>query len=265
SSQMASALQNGLLLEKLQAEVAERTRAFRKAEEAVRVREEFLSVAAHELNTPLTSLKLMVQALTLGKLPPSPENVQRGLSLAGRQVQRLSRLVDELLDVSRMHDGQLELELELELESVDLVTTARDAIEQLATPIRESGSTVTLVASEPVAGNWDRLCLEKVASNLLANAVKFGGGKPIDVVVSHAGGRAYLTVKDRGIGIAPERVAHIFERFERAVSARSYGGLGLGLYIARAIITALGGTIRVESVLGEGTTFVVELPTAATP
>ncbi|WP_169927438.1 AAA family ATPase [Labilithrix luteola] len=260
SSQMASALQNGLLVEKLHAEVAERTRAFERVEEALRIREEFLSIAAHELNTPLTSLKLMVQALTHGKLPPAPENVHRGLSLAGRQIQRLTRLVDELLDVSRIRSGHLDLALE----HIDLVDVARDAIDLLAPACRESGSTITLTAPEPVMGNWDRLRLEQVVSNLLSNAIKFGSGKPIDVVVAHAGGRASLTVKDRGIGIPPERVAHIFERFERAVSARSYGGLGLGLYIARAIVTALGGTIRVESALGEGTTFVVELPTTAT-
>lgn len=261
SSQMASALQNGLLVEKLHAEVAERTRAVERAEEALRIREDFLSVAAHELNTPLTSLKLMVQALTLGKLPPAPENVQRGLSLANRQIHRLTRLVDELLDVSRIRSGHLELALE----HIDLAEIARDAIDLLGPACRESGSTITLTAPAPAIGHWDRLRLEQVISNLLCNALKFGRGKPIDVVVGHAGGRAYLTVRDRGIGIPPERVAHIFERFERAVSARSYGGLGLGLYIARAIITALGGTIRVESAQGEGTTLIVELPTTTPP
>lgn len=231
-------------------------RLFREAEDAVRVRDEFLSIAAHELNTPLTSLKLMVQALTRAHDAPPPEKVARGLKLADRQIVRLTRLVDDLLDVSQLQAGRLSLHLE----EVDLTEVVRDVVEQLGEAIAASGSTLTIEAPRPVVGTWDRVRLEQVVANLLSNAVKFGGQKPIVVRVQQAGDHAVLVVTDAGIGIANDRVGHIFERFERAVSSHDYGGLGLGLYIAHVIVSAFGGTIAVESALGKGSTFVVDLP-----
>lgn len=220
------------------------------------MRDEFLSIAAHELNTPLTSLKLMVQALTRAPAAPPPEKVARGLNLADRQIVRLTRLVDDLLDVSQLQAGRLALHLE----EVDLAGVARDVVEQLGGTAGASGSTIALEASGPVVGIWDRMRLEQVVANLLSNAVKFGASKPIEVRVQRAADHAVLVVTDRGIGIAPDRVGHIFERFERAVSSHDYGGLGLGLYIAHVIVSAFGGTIAVESTLGKGSTFVVDLP-----
>lgn len=101
-----------------------------------------------------------------------------------------------------------------------------------------------------------------MATNLLANAIKFGDGKPIEAAVELVDGRARLTVRDHGIGILPDRLPRIFERFERAVSARQYGGLGLGLYIVKSIVDALGGSVVVDSTVGEGSLFTVELPGA---
>jgi signal transduction histidine kinase len=176
--------------------------------------------------------------------------------LADRQIRRLTRLVDELLDVSRMHAGRLTLQLE----RVELTQVVSDTIEQLSGAIAQSGSAVSLRAPKRVVGTWDRLRLEQVVANLLSNAIKFGAGKPVEIAVSQVGRKAVLSVRDHGIGITPDRISQVFGRFERAVSSRSYGGLGLGLYIAHVIVSALGGTISVESVVGEGSTFVVELP-----
>ena len=124
---------------------------------------------------------------------------------------------------------------------------------------------MTLRADSPPCGRWDRLRLEQVFGNLLSNAIKYGGGHPIEVAVSRNGNghTAKLEVTDHGIGISAEDQARLFNRFERAVSIESFGGLGLGLYITRQIVTAHGGTIRVESQPGAGATFVVELPLEA--
>jgi len=119
---------------------------------------------------------------------------------------------------------------------------------------------VELRADEPIPDQWDRARIEQVIVNLLANAIKFGAGKPIRVTVSAQEDRARVRVRDQGIGIPPDRLGGIFDRFERAVSSRQFGGLGLGLFIARGIVEAHGGTISVESRPDEGTTFTVEMP-----
>jgi len=116
------------------------------------------------------------------------------------------------------------------------------------------------VKGEPARGFWDRLRISQVVTNLLANAVKYGGGKPVEVEFGPEGDAAFLVVRDHGIGIDPADQPQIFERFERAVSSRNYGGLGLGLYIVKRIVEAHGGTITVQSKPGEGATFRVQLP-----
>ena len=123
-----------------------------------------------------------------------------------------------------------------------------------------SGCDAAICADGNVIGNWDRLRVEQIVTNLVSNAVKYGRGRPVEITVSRAGERARLTVRDHGIGIAPEHQARIFGRFERAVSERHYGGLGLGLWLVRRIVDALGGTIALESELDAGSTFTVELP-----
>ena len=117
----------------------------------------------------------------------------------------------------------------------------------------------------PAVGRWDRARLDDVLANLLSNAVKYGQGKPIEVSVEAGERSARLTVRDHGIGLAPEDQARVFERFERAVSGHEYGGLGLGLYIVRELVQAHGGTVRVESAPGAGAAFIVELPYAGPP
>ncbi|MEK6606648.1 MAG: PAS domain S-box protein, partial [Myxococcota bacterium] len=234
---------------------------FADAQESVRVREEFLSIASHELKTPLTSLQFQVQSLlravrkgTLATLPP--ERSAGMLESAERQTRRLARLVDDLLDVSRIAAGRLALHLE----DVDLARVAREAFERLADEAARAGCTVALDADAPVVGRWDHLRLDQVATNLLSNAIKYGRGKPIEAVVRGDATNATLVVRDHGIGIAPEHLVRIFERFERASPARHYAGLGLGLYIVRQIVGTHGGSVRVASDPGTGSTFTVELP-----
>ncbi|MEI8259717.1 MAG: HAMP domain-containing sensor histidine kinase, partial [Deltaproteobacteria bacterium] len=177
-----------------------------------------------------------------------------------RQVDRLSRLVHVLLDVSRASVR----EEDLAVEALDLATIARDVVDGLASDAAAAGSTIELVAPAPVRGTWDRLRVEQVLMNLLANALKFGAGGAILVSVesveSVEGGHAVIRVRDHGIGIAPEAQSRVFERFERAVSSRNYPGFGLGLWIVKAIVQAHGGTITVTSAEGQGTTFTVSMP-----
>ncbi|HSD18727.1 MAG TPA: ATP-binding protein [Anaeromyxobacter sp.] len=242
------------------AQAIENARLYSEAQSAVAARDEFLSIASHELRTPLTALRLALGNMrrvtsreALERLPP--EHVERVLAAAERQGQRLEKLVAALLDVSRIHMGKLELDLE----EVELGALVADAVTQLEDEASQTGSTIA-AHGEPVRGAWDRLRLSQVVTNLLSNAVKYGAGNPVEVSYGPSAAGAFVLVRDRGIGIEPEDQRQIFERFERAVSSRNYGGLGLGLYIVRRIVEAHGGTIRVESAPGEGSAFLVELP-----
>ncbi|REG20530.1 NO-binding membrane sensor protein with MHYT domain [Archangium gephyra] len=239
----------------------ENARLFHEAQEAIRVRDEFLSIASHELNTPLTPLMMNLQRLHRtvanggGEQELKGEQLVRVVDVAQRQTRRLARLVNELLDISRIRLGRLELHRE----ELELGGVVRGVVERLREEGLWSGSPPTLHVEGMVEGLWDRIRLEQVVGNLLANAARYGQGNPVDVTVRAQGSEAWLVVRDRGIGIAPEALKRIFERFERAAS-RNFGGLGLGLYIVRQIVEAHGGTIAVESELGVGSTFSVKLP-----
>jgi signal transduction histidine kinase len=141
----------------------------------------------------------------------------------------------------------------------------RERIQRQANAIARSGSRVQVRGAAPVPGRWDAFALGRIIDKLLSNAIRFGEGRPIDVAISQQGTCASIRVHDRGIGIPPDRIAAIFDRFERGVSERNYPGLGLGLYIARALLEATGGTIIVPSSSSEGTSFTVELPLATAP
>jgi signal transduction histidine kinase len=237
-------------------------RLYRASQEAVRARNDFLSVASHELNTPLTSLLLALQHLRQLESRPayarSPDGFQSVLELASRQGTRLSRLVNDLLDVSRLEQGRLAHQPE----RVELCALVREVLERFEGDLARAGSSVSMQGHAQVLGEWDRSHLDRVVTNLLSNAIKFGLGKPIEVNVSADGGVARLVVRDHGLGVERGQIERIFGRFERAVSARHYAGLGLGLYISRKLVEAHGGTIRCESQAGVGSTFIVELPCA---
>jgi protein-histidine pros-kinase len=241
---------------------AEEERArLRQAEEAVRLRDEFLSIAAHELRTPLTLLQMQSELLLrMARERPGDELVERLKARSEgihRATRRLNRLVGQLLDVSRITASKLLLEQE----EVDLSALVRAVAEQMEDVLARAGCELRFGASTVVAGHWDPLRLEQVVTNLLSNAAKYGQGQPIEVEVDLAApGQARLTVRDHGIGIAAEDQPRIFERFERVVSDRSHAGFGLGLWISRAIVEAHGGTLRVTSEPGVGSCFIVELP-----
>ncbi|MGQ0503813.1 MAG: AAA family ATPase [Myxococcaceae bacterium] len=236
---------------------------YRQAREAIRVRDDFLSIASHELRTPLTPLQLQIQALqrqvrARGGELGTEERTEKRLDVILRQTKRLARLVDELLNISRIVGGRMRLELE----PVDLSAVVRDVVDTLREQeeIARSASEVRVSAAPGVVGRWDRLRVEQVVTNLVSNALKFGAGKPVDIHVQSSATTATLTVVDRGIGIRPETVGRIFGRFERAVSEKHYGGLGLGLFIVKQIVDALGGAIQVQSRPDAGATFTVTLP-----
>ncbi|WP_052518412.1 PAS domain-containing sensor histidine kinase [Archangium violaceum] len=231
---------------------------YREAQKAIGLRDGFLQVAAHELRTPVTALKLNVQTLVAGARREAAWSERTVSRLTGleRGVGRLGVLVDELLDVSRITSGRLVLRPE----ALDLAELVREVAGRFRPEAERAGCTLRVRVPGPVVSRWDRLRLEQVLSNLLSNALKYGAGQPVEVALSTSGERAHLHVRDEGIGIEPAVQARIFERFERAVSDRHYGGLGLGLWITREIVTAMGGTIHVESVPGQGASFLVTLP-----
>jgi len=239
----------------------ENARLYSAAQDAIRIRDEFLSIASHELKTPLTPLQLQLDSLgaTLRNSELKSDKLNRRLETANRQTRRLAKLVENLLDVSRISAGRLSLERE----RFDLSAVTAEVAERFGPDAAAAGCRVTVHADRAVLGDWDRLRLEQVVTNLLSNAIKYGAGKPIDIHVRQDGGTARLTVADQGIGISPEDSARIFGRFERAVPLRHYGGMGLGLYIARQIVDAHGGSIVVSSAPGRGSTFTVVLPLSA--
>jgi PAS domain S-box-containing protein len=242
----------------------------RRAEEALRAavaaRDEFLSIASHELKTPLTSVKLQTQftkrLITRGD-PDAlrPDRVKKFIDSTDRQVERLSRLVDDMLDISRIASGRLTIARE----RFDLAEAVHDVVERLSPVLADSGCEVRVQAQPGAAGAWDRFRIEQVLVNLLTNAARYGAGKPIHVAVGRADGIATITVADEGRGIAKEDHARIFGRFERAIAAGDPSGLGLGLYIAREIVDRHGGRIEVESDIGRGAKFTVILPSTCEP
>jgi signal transduction histidine kinase len=233
----------------------EHARLLREAKIAAQAREDFLHVASHELRSPLGTLRLTLDLLARDVKKGDPAAVEQRLRAVGRQAQRLTRLSETLLDVSRITAGRIELARE----EADLAALVREVAVRVAD---DAGGAppISVEAEAEVRCAFDASRMDQVVSNLLSNALKYGGGRPVRVAVQPAEGRVRLEVADRGIGIAPEDQARIFGRFERAVSGRAYGGLGLGLWIVRRIVEAHGGAISLRSTPGEGSTFVVELP-----
>jgi PAS domain S-box-containing protein len=246
-------------------DIDDHKRTEEELQRAVIHRDDFLSVASHELRTPLTSLKLEVS--NLGRLAQRNQGVVPAARLSEKlgkiesQAERLHRLIDALLDVSRIASGRLELETD----DVDLSQLAHEVVARFQDEAARAGCTLSIVAPGPVAGSWDRSRLEQVLTNMVTNALKYGQGKPVEVIVEVAGSRARLAVRDQGVGIAAEDQQRIFDRFERASSTRSFGGIGLGLWIVREIVRAHQGDVRVDSALGAGATFIVELPYTPPP
>jgi PAS domain S-box-containing protein len=226
------------------------------AEAAVQQRDEFLAVAAHELRSPLTALQLKLQS-SLEKLKELPGAPLVGrLERALRHTDRLSQLIERLLDVSRIVNGKLELRRE----PADLAQLVHQLVEDFHEQAAAAGCEIRLRASGDASGTWDHLLLRQVVVNLLSNAVKFAAGKPVEIGVEDAGASVRLTVADHGPGISRADAERIFDRFERAVSIRHYAGMGLGLFIVRHIVERHGGAIAIDQTPGGGASFVIELP-----
>jgi PAS domain S-box-containing protein len=246
--------------ERKQAEETERRLVWEQAaraeaETAVRLRDDFVAIAGHELKTPLAALLMQVEsmqrAMGNGRVPTTEWTEK--LARSGR---RLETLINQLLDVSRISSGRLRLEPE----PCDLVALVQGVVERFADASARAHCTVTVDGEQRIEGHWDRIRLEAVISNLLSNAIKYGKGRPVEIRLVHERGDALLRVIDHGIGIDREHQERIFQRFERVVATRDYGGFGLGLWIARNIVEAAGGAVSVVSEPGEGSTFTVRLP-----
>jgi signal transduction histidine kinase len=228
---------------------------------AARVRDEFISIASHELKTPLTSLKLQTQLnerrIAKGDVAAfEPVRTRQLIDSTSRQVDRLTRLVEDMLDISRINLGKLHLRCE----NFDLAAIVADTVERIHPQADAAGCKITVQAAEPITGYWDRFRVEQIVTNLLSNAIRYCPGLPIAVSVIRRGSAADVVVRDEGPGIAAENQERIFERFERAANAEGISGMGLGLYICRQIAEAHGGSIRVESVLERGSSFILSLP-----
>jgi signal transduction histidine kinase len=233
---------------------AENARLLEHAQAALRARDEFLAVAAHEIRGPLTAIRLGIHSLQKGKMPA--DALPRVFEIIEREDRKLAQFVDELLDLGRIRAGTFEFTFE----DVDLEDVVREAVFRFGGELAQSGSSVSIATTGQLVGHWDRSRLGQVVSNLLSNAIKFGLGKPIDISITADDASARLRVTDRGAGIPREMQDQIFQPFERELSARNYGGLGLGLYIVRTIVNGLGGRLSVESEPETGSTLIVELP-----
>jgi PAS domain S-box-containing protein len=236
----------------------ERERLLRQLQDAVRLRDEFLSIASHELKTPLTPLRLKLEGLLRAASSGDnrPPFARKDLDTMRRQVKRLAYLVNDMLEVS--HPSR-EVP-HLKREPVDLLDVVRDVVGRFEFEAEQAGCVLELSSRGNGVGDWDRTWLEQVCERLLSNALKYGAGAPVYLRVEGEAERVRLSVRDEGIGLEPEMCERIFEKFERAVSERHYGGLGLGLYFTRRIVEALGGRVTAEGAPGKGATFTVELP-----
>jgi signal transduction histidine kinase len=244
-----------------------RQRSLHREEEA-RAREEamrdkvkaldaFISLASHELKTPLTSMKLWNQ-MSERELAKASDK-KRSLEIArlqGHQISRLIGLVETMLNTSQLSDANFRLERH----ALDFAELARDAVTELGPAAERSGTPVTFDSPETISVEGDAARLHQVVENLLTNAMKFGGGKPIRVTLRREGAHAVLRVADLGVGIEARHLERIFERFERVDSTKNVAGLGLGLYLVRELVHAHGGSVNAESVHGRGSTFTVRLP-----
>lgn len=240
------------------------TRAHQEAEKTIRVREEFLTSASHELRTPLTPLKLwiqlerqMIRTEPLASLPLA-EKLLRSVDLMDYQVNRMENLVESMLSVLAIDAGNLVLDRS----ECDLSELVRSVIQRYRLPIDRARCLLRTDLPVGIRGIWDPQKLKQAIASLLENAIKFGAAHSIEISAGQRGETAYVAIRDHGIGLTPEVKRNLFVRFQKNVPIQHYGGLGLGLYVAKSIAEAHGGTIRSESKTDGGAVFTIELPAA---
>ena len=228
--------------------------------DALRAGDEFVTIASHELKTPLASLNLEVESAQrlLGRdaAALSVEKMEAKLARVSFQVTRLTALINNFLDVTQITSRRIVLLRE----TFDLRKVAHTALARVRESLAHSGSTINMRADAPVVGKWDVLRINSVMISLISNAIKYGEGKPIDIDVEVRGDQACFVVMDRGVGMSVEEQERILRRFDKPALRRPLGGLGLGLWVAREVIVAHGGTIALASKPGSGSTFTVLLP-----
>lgn len=227
----------------------------------IKSRDEFLSIASHELKTPLTSMLLQTQTAlhnikNVSLAHFSIENLLKMLESVENQTKRLSKMINDLLNISLITTGNLQLVPE----QVDLEIVMSDVLDDFSARIQRENYEIIYTEHVSVVGQWDKIRIEQAISNLISNAIKYGKRKPIEIVIGKEKNFASVSVTDHGIGIPKEQQEKIFGLFERAVSPTEYKGLGVGLYITNQIIKAHGGTISVSSKVSQVTTFTVKLP-----
>lgn len=234
--------------------------------DALRTRDDFLSIASHELKTPLTTLKLQLQMGLRGIKPeaglvPSPEKIKKVIETCHNQTDRLNILIDGLLDVTRIQQGKLQFHFE----SANILEIVRKSIEQLSSQLGAAKCHAEIVASEDVLAMCDIIRMEQVVTNLVSNAMKYAADNPIHIKVFKEDKNVVISVTDFGSGIPKEKQSLIFERFERAVDSNEVSGLGLGLYIVKQIVTGHNGHVQVQSEINKGATFIVKFPIEKSP
>jgi signal transduction histidine kinase len=229
----------------------------RRAEAAIRVRDEFLSAASHELSSPLATLVFSAQEMLQAEAQSRPAEMARLAQVTLRQTERLGRLLRNLVDATLSGREPLRLERE----EVDLATLVLEVVAHAALELQRARCELSLDVDAPVIGHWDRARLEQLLVNLLSNACKYAAGKPVTVRLHRRDDRACLSVVDNGPGVDPAHRQHLFSRFDRGPSPAEAPGLGLGLYLCRLTAEAHGGRIWVDSRPGHGAAFTVELPT----
>ncbi|WP_169819702.1 hybrid sensor histidine kinase/response regulator [Corallococcus exiguus] len=254
--ELAARVRTQLEMARVRREVAELSAREAVLQDAVRARDEFLSVVSHELKTPLAGFRLQLDLIERGLGPDAHARLGERLLFTRRQVHRLATVVETLLDMSLLSSGPVHLKVE----DMDLAALVKEEVAQAREELCREGCEVTLRVAGPVRGRFDRARLEQVVQGLLSNALKYGPGKPVEVHLEQVGPSARLMVVDHGMGVRPEDRERIWQRFERAVSVRNFGGLGLGLWIARQVVEAHGGSVGLSETPGGGATFTVSLP-----
>ncbi len=228
----------------------------RELREAVRARDEFLSIAVHELRNPLHALLLQVLAVQQDAIRVGDADLIRRLERVKGAVERYVQRATTVLEVSRIRAGRLDLHIT----EVDLAAVVRDAVGAYAAEAAFCGSSLRLSAPSSMLGRCDATALDQIVSNLLSNAIKYGNGQPVEIALSSDGSAARIEVRDKGIGIASEDQARIFEPFEQIVTHRRRVGFGVGLWLVRTLLAAHRGSIAVESSPAKGSTFMALLP-----